>query len=459
MDYRETGLPQDPTVFKAFMTFSKNVEQPDFGGMAPPMEGMEQFPVRVAQVLYGVGQGPQMLSLALLNVMPPQTYSIVEKSFGRDVVALMEEAGRHNRTDFAYISEASDSIKLLTLASSIATFDDMRKLSEKAEEQLTALESGQPPADGNLMIPMLPDMRRYDRLGEALVSHTSSPALENMFIEKLGDLRIQKDQLDSKLASLGIMGPGMGMDPSMGMPGSMAANDFRYPAFEDTKLMNDPKVQAAYDVLKADLRVRPEDFEGALAVGELLSTTKNPLAVAGALLDVGIQGLGPDDFPFLDKKLDWDVIELVKNNSLAAIQSPVQLDRAPQEFKMIAVANAAVSLGQMRESAASMLDMLKEQGEQIPEQVRPMLMAQALQPLNVMSIMMDRMISPVLGKTGTPEIDDLFRQNLTAMRDFIKENVPAPKPRSNNFRLPGDNDNDAPPKGPKKGFGQDFSLD
>ncbi len=456
MEYRETGLPQDAMVFKAFAAFNKNVELPDFQGMPLPSEFVDSlvtFPVRIAQVLNTAGQSPQMMSLALLNVMPPETYSVVEKSFGADMLALVKEAGTHQRTGFAYIDEASDSIKLLTLASSIASFDDFTSVTAQVEAQLDALMMGDAPANGQLMIPSMPDTKIYDRLSETLLNHTSSPQLEGMFTDKLIDFRMANERLKDKLMQAGLGGQG---PEGMGMPGS-PDNEFRYPAFEDTNLLDDAKVRAAYNVLINDSRVYPEDFEAAIEVAQTLSTipaTKNPLTIAGALLDVGIREMGPDDFNFLGKKLDWDVIDLLKDNSIRRIRSPQDILKAPEEFRQIVVANAAVSLGQMKLAGEKMEEMMQEQ--QVPKEILPIFLAQNLRQLSAVASMMERTLKPVLGQTAAPELDSLFTSNLGALRSLIEEK--APKRTNNPFDLDKGNDNAPfPPK--KKGFGNDFTLD
>ncbi len=455
MEYRETGLPQDVMVFKAFTAFNKNVERPDTQGMPVPaaiIDEMVSFPVRIAQVLNTAGQGPQLMSLALLNVMPPETYSVVEKQFGADMVALVKEAGTHQRTGFAYINEASDPIKLLTLASSIASFDDFTRMSGQIEQQLDSLMMGDAPANGQLMIPTMPDTKIYDRLSESLLNQTSSPTLEGMFTDKLVDFRMANDRLKDKLSAAGL-DQQMGM-MGMGLPGG--ENEFRYPSFEETKLLDDPKVRAAYSVLINDSRVYPEDFEAAIEVAQTLSTvpaTKNPLSIAGALLDVGVRELGPDDFGFLGKKLDWDVIDLLKDNGIRRVRSPQDILKAPEEFRQIVVANAAVSVGQMKLAGEKMEEMMQEQ--QVPKEIMPIFLAQNLRQIAAVSSMLERTLKPVIGQTGAPEIDTLFTSNLTALRELIAEKAPK---RGNPFDLDKGNDNSPfPPK--KKGFGNDFSLD
>lgn len=460
MDFRETGLPMDQTVYKAFMMFSKNAKDsfkdipPEIAADMQDMPPPENFPVRVAQVLNQAGANdPQVLSLALLNVMPPQTYSIVEKSFGADMIRLMEEAGKHNLTGFAYIAEASDAVKLLTLASAIATFEEFGRVSQKAGEQLEKLAGGEQPKNGQFMIPMMPDTRIYDRLSEILTDKTSSPALESLFTQKLGDFRFANEQLKEKIIGLGIADQ---LPPQLGLGEPGGFNAFRYPSFGETTLFDDPKVRAAYDVLTSHTRVAPDAFEAALAVGQILSNdvaSKNPTAIAAGLLGVGIRNLNDADFEFLDKKIDWDVIELLRNNSPEKVQHPMQLMRAPQEFKQIILANAVSALGHMKEGLSQMKEML-EMREEIPQEARPMILAENLQRLLFMTDMMEESVR-FLGDTGAPELQQKFSDRLKEVRADIGQNMPdiprALPPGFGGFRPP------KPPKNP--GGGQSFDFE
>lgn len=460
MDYRETGLPMDQTVYKAFMMFTKNAKDAA-KGMAniPGMDDPANFPVRVAQVLHQSGANdPKLLSLALLNVLPPQTYSAIEKSFGQEMTGLMEEAGKHNKTGFAYITEASDNVKLLTLASAIATFDEFGQVSQIAEQQLDKLASGEEPPGGSLMLPMMPDSMVYERLSAALMDKTSSPALESLFQQKLSDFRWANQQLQDKISGMGIadqLPPGMGMGPGQG--GMPDMSDLRYPSFEETTLLDDPKVRAAYEVLTTHTRVAPETFEAALEVGKILSNdvaSKNPTAIAAGLLTIGIRGLNASDFEFLDKKLDWDVTELLKNNTPSKVRSPAQLMRAPEEFKQIMMANMISSLGHLKDGVGMMKDMI-DMREEIPAEVRPMIIAENLDNMLFMTEMMED-TARIIGDAGAPELGKAFREKLTEARQIISDNMPKIPRAQPGLGMPFP---PKPPKPPKPGKGgQEFDL-
>lgn len=460
MDFRETGLPMDQTVYKAFMMFSKNSKEAAKGAVnLPGMDDPANFPVRVAQVLHQAGANdPKVLSLALLNVMPPQTYAAIEKSFGEEMTGLMEEAVKHNTTGFAYITEASDNVKLLTLASAIATFDEFGQVSQIAEQQLDKLANGEEPPGGSLMLPMMPDSMVYERLSAALMDKTSSPALESLFQQKLSNFRWANQQLQDKISGMGIadqLPPGMGMGPGQG--GMPDMSELRYPSFEETTLLDDPKVRAAYEVLTTHTRVAPDAFEAALEVGKILSNdvaSKNPTAIAAGLLSIGIRGLSPADFEFLDKKLDWDVTEILKNNTPSKLRSPAQLMRAPDEFKQVMLANMVATLDRMKEGVGMMKDMI-EMREDIPAEVRPMIIAENLDNMLFMTEMMAD-TARIVGDAGAPELRKALNEKLKEARQTISENMPQTpraQPPGFGFRPP------EPPKPPKPGKGgQEFDL-
>lgn len=458
MEFRETGLPMDQTVYKAFMMFSKNAKDAAKGmASIPGMDDPADFPVRVAQVLNQAGaNNPKVLSLALLNVMPPQTYAAIEKSFGEEMTGLMQEAVKHNTTGFAYITEASDNVKLLTLASAIATFDEFGQVSKIAEQQLDKLASGEEPPGGSLMLPMMPDSLVYERLAAALMDKTTSPALESLFQQKLSDFRWANQQLQDKISGMGIadqLPPGMAPPPG----GAPDLSSFRYPSFEETALLDDPKVRAAYEVLTTHTRVAPDAFEAALEVGKILSNdvaSKNPTAIAAGLLSIGIRGLGPADFEFLDKKLDWDVTEILKNNTPSKVRSPAQLMRAPDEFKQVMLANMVATLDRMKEGVTMLKDMI-EMREDIPAEVRPMIIADNLENMLFMTEMMED-TARIIGEAGAPELRKMFGEKLKEARQTISDNMPQTPRAQPGFGMPFP---PQPPKPPKPGNGgQEFDF-
>jgi hypothetical protein len=431
MQFNETGLPLDATVFKAFTMFSKNEaasaakpRQIQPGVTAETPAAHDNYPVRVAQLLNETGNtDPQLLSLALLNVMPPQTYGIVEKSFGKPMIELLTEAGKHNKTAFAYVAEASENVKLLTLAAAVATFEEFRGEAQKAEEMLLKMADGQQPANGQLMIPMIPDMRVYERLSEVLFDKTTSRTLEEYFREKLSDFKNDNERLKSRIIDMGLADQ---LPPQIGyMLNRPDTAGFRYPSFEETGLLDTPKVRAAYEVITTHPFVPPEGFEAAVEVGKLLTDkleAPNPTAVATGLLMTGMQHITTEDFEFLDKKLDWDVTDLMKKYGNESGVSPREIAVAPIELKQVLLANTIASLGGLQEGIKSLKEMIDQQ-EDIPEKMRPLVLAENLERMLFMTDMMDQ-TRRMVGNAQAPQLETLYKTLMKEVRAEIAENMP-----------------------------------
>ncbi|HYD19344.1 MAG TPA: hypothetical protein VEF76_12785 [Patescibacteria group bacterium] len=463
MPFNETGLPLDPTVFKAFAMFSKEIE----GAKKIPGEEInENFAVRVAQLLNETGnKDSKLLSLALLNVMPPQTYGIVEKQFGREMTDLMNEAGKHSRTSYAYINEAGETVKLFTLAAAVATFETFHAEAEKAEEMLQKMADGQPPANGRLMLPIAADSRVYDRLAEVLFDKTTSPALEELFRDRLSSFKNDNDRLKSRIIEMGLASE---LPPQIQMKlNSPDSASYRYPAFEDTGLLDTPKVRAAYDVIVSHPLASPEGFEAALEVGKLLTDKvedENPTAVATGLMMTALQGLSKEDFEFLDKKIDWDVTDIMKQFASGRPVTMQSVAQAPAEFKLALLANTVTNLGHMKDGIAQLKDMLAQQ-EEIPEKMRPIILAQNLQQMMMMTESFDQ-TRRLIGKTSAPELEAMFKDLIREVRAEIVANMPASPRRSfNDIGFPEERNRAAPdgkPTPPKPGKpkhgGQSFDL-
>jgi hypothetical protein len=430
IDYRSTGLPQDATVYKAYMTYVKNAK--DFTAET----GLsEDFGIRIAQVINSTaGADPQLLSLALLSTTPPATWGLLEKSFSKDLVSQMDESALHTRTGYAYIDQASEPVKLLAMASAIAIFDEMKAKSDKlgnlsidpmaGPEQLEAIL---PSILGGVM----PDTSLYGQLGRSLSSKTSSPALEQLFEEKLEEFKIAQEEQREKLAELGIVIMGPGMSPLGAAPAEV-----RYPSFEETGLLDDTKVRAAYETITGNPRMLPEDFEGALAAGKILSdiASKNPTTVAAALLDIGLRSLNNDDFAFLEKKIDWDVLDLLKKYGVRNVQGSDQLLASPVEFRQIVVANLTGTLEHIREGTDAALARLSEPQDdmpaemQVPPQLRALVEAQAIQQLQAITVMARRLVQPILGTLDAPELATAFNKRVGEIADYIAAHEPKEPP-------------------------------
>jgi len=437
MDFRDSGLPQDPTLFKAFTTYMQNMKE------APEELRTHSLPLRTAQLLGTTANDNKAATVALLQVMPPDTWSVVEKRFGKDAAAALREFHRHNNTGYAYLKEASPVVKQLTLAGAILNFDDFQKVSERLEQQIDRLLMT---GEGNLSIPMAPSATFFDKMGNAVLDNSGAPKLEELFLDKLYSYRTAQTALAEKLESLGMQVPGMTPD--------YAPAEVRYPAFEETGLYDSPKVRTAYDTLVNHTRALPESFEAALSVGRLLSTVSpsvNPTAVAAGLLGVGIPGLTRDDLEFMKDRFDWDVLEVLNTASVYQAQSPTQILKAPVEFRQIAVANAIATLTDAQKGGEHVLQMADEN-----PQLGKGFVHQNFIALKRLGIMTQHIIRPVLGKTDLPELDALFENKLKAFHAFTDQHLPAqgPAPKPQDPKPEQKNK----PKPPGFGGGQSFSM-
>jgi hypothetical protein len=443
-NYRDTGLPQDPTVFRAFKTYEKNAKDAaDETGLS------EEYAVKVAQAInQTVGADPKLLSAALLTVVPRQSWDIIEKNFGKDTTALLEEAELHNRTGYAYVDQASDNVKAIALASAIASFDEFRQISAGIESTVQQVMTGQKPMEElEKKMMMVPSVEVFAHLGRSLADKTASPQLEALFNEKFGEFRDAREEHSQKLMDMGVMFTGPGA-PTLGT----APAEIRYPSFEETGLLDDAKVRAVYEVITNHPRVLPEDFEGAVAAAKLLTdlpASKNPTAVAGALLDIGLRTLNRDDLAFLKPKVDWDVLDLLSVHSVRDPMNQLGLQRTPEEFKQIVIANTTASIAHAKEGIKGALEALDQQDFGMPEEMamppelKQMMKLQALQQLDTLSVLSMRMIGPVLGTTGAPELEKAYQESVKDAHQFVRDNGPRKM-------LP------APPK---KKPGNDFSFD
>jgi|GEM_PF-1474635 len=438
MDFRNSGLPQDPTVFKAFMTYMQNTKE------LPEEVRDTTFPLRSAQMLGATSNDNAAATVALLQVMPPATWGVVEKNFGKDTVAALNEFHRHNSTNYAYLREASPLVKQLTMAGAILTFDDFQKITEKVDQQIETLMMN---GTGNLSLPMMPDASMFDKMSNAVLDTSGAPALEEMFMDKLYTFKSAQQDFQQKLEQLGIQIPGMGI--------GFAPADVRYPSFEETELFDSAKVRTAYETIINHTRTMPEDFEAALSVGRLLSTVSpsvNPTSVAVALLDVGIPGMGRGDLEFMKNRFDWDVLEVLNTASVHQLMVPQQILKAPVEFRQVALADAIVKLEDAQKAGQHILD-VAEQTPDVPKGA----LHQNFMELKRFGKGIEQMFKPVIGKTDVPELDTLFESKLKVFFAFTDMHLPqqeAPAPKPQDPKADAKNK----PKPPGMGGGASFSF-
>jgi hypothetical protein len=417
-DFRDSGLPNNPTMFKAFTTYRQNMES-----FPEPVRATDA-PLKVAQVISQYTDKNEPIMLALLGLMPQETWGVVKKRFGSDLAENLAESRLHVATGYAYLADASPAVKQLTMAGAITAFDRVEKAAEEMDGHIRTIKmSGQAPLGFGAPPILLPDT--YAKIGRACEGSSDAPGLEALYAEKFDAMKRAQTAMIEQMAEVGIF--------IQGLPPGLAPAEMRYPAFEETELMDTPKVRAAYELLTQHTRVLPEDFEGALYVGKLLSTvspTQNPTAIAAALVDVGIRQMSPYDSAFLQKKLDWDVMEVLNTATVYQISRPQQVLGAPIEFRQIAVANAVAVMDDSLKGGAEFMKVIADH----PEYPKSAIMQNMMQ-LKRVSIMSQQLFAPALGRTDMPELDRLFADKLKELNRFIDQHLPrqeppAPKPSS-----------------------------
>lgn len=404
MDFDKTGLPADVTVYKAYTTFAGRM------GMLPK-DQQSDYPLRVAQVIHStIGADARLIALALLTGTPDTMQGIVEKRFGADIAGLVSEASRHMRTGQVHLMQASDDIKIVTVASAIVSFGDFRAMMDEAENLIMLKQSGMM---GEMKVNLLPDMQAYQTLAEDLFGRVNLPALENLFKQELQETIGRNLSYMQKLSEAGFF-PGV----------TQGGHAMRlYPDFEETGLLDDPRVREAYAILTEDQRVLPEDFVGAVEVARLLSdipASKNPTAIAAALLDVGIRELSKDDFELLQNRIDWDVLEILEKHSIHEDLTSSRLMKAPVEFRQIAFANMISLVEGAQQGAYDLVDMARS------ENMPPDVIAAAFRPIGMIVLLSRKNILPASGTTDAPELEEMLQRKTTQLFNYISQHLPKP---------------------------------
>lgn len=423
MKFNETGLPSDTDILNAFSMYEQNAAAEKQAGGAAPAGTVEDMPVQTAITLHKTGAETSVIALALISQLPPDAWGAVKRRFGEETAQNLNEAYRHQRTNFAYIEDAPQAVQQLVLASSVVSFTAFEKLADTAIAGLEAINNGYNPPDG-LNLPMLPDARVFARIGEKTYNASGNDSLELLYGQTLDAYRTKNDTLLSMARDMGLPVP-----PPSGLPGA-ADGGLRYPAFEETGLQDDQKVRGVYDMLTEHGAVRPDMFEAALATAKILTETtpdKNPTTIAAALLDVALPALNTDDLDFLEKKIDWDVLALVKDNSVYSIKSTEQIAKAPVEFRQIVLAHAVAVLDDAQKGAVELFEIAQTQN------LQPQLISQHLRPLLMAITVAERIIMPAAPAAQAPLLEALLADKIEEFKTYLKDNAPKqnqPRPRA-----------------------------
>lgn len=421
MDFRETGLPFDPVVYKAFMTYMQAAPDPQQTGMP------RHFSLRIARILHETKvEDPELLAAALLTELPPQTWGGVRRRFGAAVVDLLREAEQHQLSDFLHITHASERMKLLALASGVASFEEFKEVSAEFDARLGFMADGAKSQE--IPVPLFENLLVFYRLLGSLVRRTSCPDLEDLYADKLDETRELQDRQIEKMKEMGIRLP----------PALRDGEAAQYAVFEETGLMDDPKVRAAYDIISSHMNVLPLDFRAAVQAGRLLGAspeTREAATIAAALVDVGFRGMSGDDRDMLQGKLDWDVMEIIYDHSVYAIKSIAELHAAPVEFRRIALANAVIGTEEALQTGHDILELIE---------IEPRLPLEEKQDLlgSIRNIMLASTQLYGSLQADAPDLERAYAESLGKLRKFVEKNPPPGEPQS---RPPF-------PRKPKDGF-------
>ncbi len=419
MDFRETGLPYDPVVYKAFMTYMQAVS-----GLEKTAYRQERhFSLLTARVLHEAKiNDPELLSAAILAALPPQTWGEIQRRMGQGVADLLREAEKQQLSDFEHLKHASDKMKLLALASGLASFEEFKGLTENFDAGMGGIEPGA--KGGEIPLPLFNNIPVFQRILGAVTRGTSSPELEDLYAEKLEEARrLQQEQI-VKLREMG------GALPPALQEGAM----MNYPPFEKTGLMNHKKVREAYAIITSHMNVLPLDFQAAVQVGRLLGAspeTQDAATIAAALLDISFRDISNDDKDMLQGKMDWDVMEIIYDRSVYAIGSARDLQTASVEFRRIALANAVVVTEEALQTGRDILELIRLDQRMPLEEKQEMLGS-----IRTVMLYSAELYLPL--RAEAPDLERAYEEGLARLRKFVEKNPPPSVPRPPFPRKPKD---------------------
>lgn len=412
MEFKDTTLPHEPDVFRAFMAYAKNAGKNKF----------DHHPVLTAELLNQMmPYDTEAVTQALLNYMPDAALPVIKKQFGENRADIVAEAGRHMRTQYAYLDEASPSVKAFATASAIAHLMEFDAGVEDLYRTMAGFKRAGSRANPDLDAPYIPNPRVLDQIAKAANGQTGSEALDWMLIEKIENYRMEAEE---KLATVGMDAP----------------PDIEFANFEDSGLMQDPKVQGAYEELVYNSHANPINIAQALGAARLLGNmpeTQNPTTIAAALIDIGLGNRNEDDMHFLQNRLDWDVMELVSNYNVRQVKSAEEIATAPIEFRQLAMAYAVVTLDASTMQGKMALAQLKKDEDKMPEGIANILRENVLAQLNGALSIAARVMESTAKTVEAPVLQGLFRKKLKTLQDFVADSTPkkmlmlpapAPKP-------------------------------
>ena len=216
--------------------------------------------------------------------------------------------------------------------------------------------------------------------------------------------------------------------------------------FNETGLLNDSTVKAAYAALAANPRVKADDAEVALEAAQLLSSqpsTRNPVGIAAALLDIGIGWRGPDDFKFLGNRVSDDVIDLFEKYNVRDRGAPEGITNAPVEYRQSALAFATVILHRSLKNLDKMFTFIADNPDRFEPEQAKLIKTTQLAQMGGLVKSAEKFLGEIGDSAQAPELKGLYETKIAAAQEFIKDQTPKPV-----LMLPA----------PRKKPGKDFDL-
>lgn len=335
---------------------------------------------------------------------------VAKKYFGAGFTQFLSETRQHSNTAFTYINYAGKDVRTFTLASCIVNMENLKDQLQSGEESLNSMEAGEPAKTPITLMPAT-ILHMYERIGKAAAGNTQNAKLERLFAGKLSECKALNAARMNRLEKLGMLQ-------------QIGSQLQKSPDFEQTGLLDDPKVRMAYDIIANNARVAPPAFEAALRIGKLLTQVPqnaNPAAVAAALIDVSLP-LTPHDMAIFKDHLHAEVLGIIERNSVNSRHTANSILEAPAAFRQIVVAHAIFIIDESLKNGRQGLR-LARQGAGVSEAE----LNQNLMEFVALHSAVTEAVLPVFGATGAPELESVLAEKMNDLNEFLRQ-YPAPKP-------------------------------
>lgn len=397
MEFEETKLPFEKPIFYAFNAQART-------GLLQAEN--EDHPLRIARVLQKSGFAADTVALAFLAFVPEAGYGPLTKRIGAEVVETARELSRHMRTGFAYIEEASTDAQAFAAANAIVILD-------KFSQQVDAV---------------VRDNQAYAALGARGLQEKKRPTVPSLkFVNHIAKLKTGNDALDEMLLDK-VTDFNGNIEDKLDTLGLNLLPQIEFTPFKDSGLLQDPKVERAYNAMMGDPRATRYSVNLALDTARLLGSSPSSgssTAVAAALIDIGLSARNAEDVEFLQKRIDWDVMELIADHSVTRIRGAAEIMTAPVEFRQMAVASSIVTMTYALEEGKQAFEMLAQDDKPSPN--APYVKAHTLSVLKSRAQVSEALVGPAAGTVEWPELRAQFNAKLKELGDFVAANTPKPQ--------------------------------